>query len=60
MGRDHRDNGGAWNWNAGRAAVEADAVNTEAACIFRSMLWHSNGHRVRTSALRVLDSRPRF
>lgn len=44
MGGDHRDNGRAWDWDAGRAAIEAYAVNTEAACIFRSMLWYPNGH----------------
>jgi len=58
--RHHWHYRGARYGDAGRATVEADGVNGEAASFFRCTRWETNNHTLGTTALRVLNGRATF
>ena len=55
IGRNNRYHGRAWYGNTSRAAIETNAVDTEAASLFRGILRDVDGYAVGSTTLGVFD-----
>lgn len=60
MARHNRHNRGAWHGDTGRATVETDRVNSEAASLFWCTRRKTDNDTLGATALRVLNGRATF